>query len=222
MRRSKALSTLRSAVALMLLALASTVRAQDDEVGRLVRLLGLRPGAVVAEVGAGDGEFAAAVAGAVGPGGRVLATELDSQKLERIRESAAKAGRTNVVAIQAGVSETGLPDGCCDAIFMRDVYHHLTDPMAIDAALYRALRRGGPLLIVDFPPTWYLSPWTPDGVSASRKGHGIRATDARAELVAVGFEPVQTIDTWRLRWLGADVYALLVRRPPGPPQTRAP
>jgi len=67
-------------------------------------------------------------------------------------------------------TETGLPAGCCDAILLRGVYHHLTEPTAALVSLRRALRPGGRLLVIDFAPVWWLAPWTPKGIPKDRGG----------------------------------------------------
>jgi ubiquinone/menaquinone biosynthesis C-methylase UbiE len=201
------------ACVVLLVAGAACAESLKAEADRVAELLALHPGAVVAEIGAGDGEMAVALAERVTASGRVYATELAAEKLPRIAAAARQAGRSNVVVVQAGVSTTGLPDACCDAVLMRYVDHHLTDPGAIDAAILRALRPGGRLLVIDFPPTWYLAPWTPEGVPANRSGHGIRAADAEAELLAAGFEAVEVIEPWRSRFLAPDSFAIEVRRP---------
>lgn len=96
---------------------------------------------------------------------------------------------------------------------MRHVYHHLTDPAAIDRDLLRALEPGGRLVIVDFPPTWYLVPFAPEGVGEERTDHGIEIDAALRELVAAGFETVQVIEDWDTGWFGPDSYALVLRKP---------
>jgi SAM-dependent methyltransferase len=116
-----------------------------------------------------------------------------------------------VTVVEAGISETGLPEKCCDAIFMRAVYHHLTDPAAIDASLWRALRHGGLLAVIDFPPTLWLWPWTPKGIPENRGGHGIAELVVK-ELTAQGFELVRVNNDWPAGWLIPN-YCALFRRP---------
>jgi SAM-dependent methyltransferase len=59
---------------------------------------------------------------------------------------------SNVVVLEGAESSTNLPSACCDAIFLRDAYHHLTRPQEFDASLLAALKPGGRLAIMDFPP----------------------------------------------------------------------
>jgi predicted methyltransferase len=77
---------------------------------------------------------------------------------------------------------------------LRSATAHLTDPKDIDASLYRALKPGGELAILDFRPTWLLAPWTPKAIPANRGGHGIPPTIVVDEVTAAGFKLEQTVD----------------------------
>jgi predicted methyltransferase len=190
------------------------VRADDsNEADRLAKRLGVQAGSRVGEIGAGDGAMAVEIARRVGTNGRVYATELEADAREEIAASAGEAGVANVEVLEAQLAATGLPERCCDAIFMRNVYHHLTDPSAIAKDIQRALVPGGTLVVIDFPPTWFLAPFSPEGVGEERTGHGITVGAALRELRAAGFVHVETIESWTPRWIGPDVYALVLRAP---------
>lgn len=199
--------------ALMLLASPALAQSEGE---RLAELLALRSSMTVAEIGAGSGELAVELARRVGPGGRVYATELEAEQRDEIRAAAAQAGLANLEVVEAQVAATGLPSACCAAVFMRHVYHHLTEPAALDRDLLRALEPGALLVVIDFPPTWYLRFFTPEGVGEERSRHGIEPALALEELVAAGFERVALIEDWDERWLGPDSYALVVRKPAAP------
>src|SRR4030095_8541360 len=157
----------------------------------------LRPGMSVADVGAVQGALTVALAAEVGPSGRVFSTDIDPQTLEQIRARIADAALRNVIVVQAHASDTGLPMDCCDAVVLRRVYHHLSDPAAMNVRLRRAVRPGGVLAIVDFPPTFsWLWPWPPKGVPRNRKGHGVAAGLVVDEVTASGFELVKVLDDW--------------------------
>lgn len=70
---------------------------------------------------------------------------------------------------------------------MRDVYHHFTHPAEIDGSLYRALRPGGLLAVIDFPPGFFLNLIAPvKGAPKSHKGHGISQAVLIQEVTGVG------------------------------------
>jgi ubiquinone/menaquinone biosynthesis C-methylase UbiE len=100
------------------------------EIGRLAELMGWKAlrssgstGTVVADIGAGDGEYTFAAVERVGAAGKVYATEIDAKKLAELREEVAKRKLANVIVVESKEADTNLPAGCCDAIFLRRVYH---------------------------------------------------------------------------------------------------
>src|ERR1700730_11764578 len=157
-----------------------------DEIKRLAALMSWKPGAVVADIGAGDGRWAFAAAHTVGATGKVFATEIDKEKLTKLRADVAKRQLQNVVVLESKEAETGLPTECCDAIFLRRVYHHLTKPTDFDAALLRALKPGGGFAIIDSPPRSGLD--HVEGVPPNRGGHGIPERVMIEELTAAGLQ----------------------------------
>lgn len=186
----------------------------DSEAGRLATLLGLRSGSVVGEVGAGKGKMTVRVARLVGPGGHLFSTEISASRLADIRQAAANARLGNVTVIEGGERETHLPVECCDAIFMRKVYHHFTSPSDVNASLYRAVRPGGILAIIDFSPR--LAFWLPrpKGVPENRGGHGVPQKVLIEELSQAGFRLEQVIDDWY-----GPQYCVVFRKPGAAPVT---
>ena len=116
---------------------ASRVSAQDDDYARqvaqerrqaeseapqLAEVLGLQPGVTVADIGTGGGAMAMVLGRLVGPG-RVYATDVTQRSLTTAREYARKEGLTNITVIEGGAASTNLPNDCCDALFLRNVYN---------------------------------------------------------------------------------------------------
>lgn len=188
------------AAALLCLAIALTCllhRANadaSDEMKRLAALMDWKPGTIVADIGAGDGRFAFAAAQLVGPSGKVFATEIDQEKLAALRSDVAKRHLTNVIVLDSKEAETNLPADCCDAIFLRRVYHHLTKPAEFDQSLLRSLKPGARLAIIEFPPRSGLGPV--EGVPANRGGHGIPQKIVIEELTSAGLQLAKTVDDW--------------------------
>jgi predicted methyltransferase len=182
-------------------------RAQDwRDADKLATLLNWKPGSVVAEIGAGDGGLTLAAAERVGPTGRVYTTELDPKDLAKLESLAAAQKAHNIIAVKAGEAETNLPRECCDSIFMRQVYHHLTKPAEIDASLFRSLKPGGLLAVIDQEPRSGSS--IPKGVPKNRGGHGMPKRLLIDELSAAGFQALTTPNYWH----GED-YCLVFRKP---------
>jgi ubiquinone/menaquinone biosynthesis C-methylase UbiE len=184
-------------------------RADGPEMPRLRQALALEAGRVVADIGAGKGELTVALAREVRSTGRVFSTEIDAARLKELREVVAEARLDNVTVVEAHGHQTGLPPNCCDAIVLRRVYHHLTDPASINASLLRSLRPGGVLAVIDFPPPFF---W-------SRGSLGVPAKAVIDEVTASGFERLRLIDDWPGRGpLGS--YCALFRRPLADPRVR--
>ena len=190
-------------------------RASGPEMPRLRHELALKPGMSVADVGAGRGELTVALGAEVGPSGQVFSTDIDTQALAHIRARVAAAALQNVTVAQAHARDTGLPTHCCDAVVLRRVYHHLSDPLATNGDLLRILRPAGVLAIIDFPPMLpWLWPWTPKGVPQNRRGHGVAVHLVVEEVTASGFELVQVIEDWPGRSPLAS-YCVVFRKPRG-------
>ena len=185
------LFALAATFAVSLFARASVTAA--DEISRLAALMEWKPGFVLADIGAGDGRYAFAAAEHV-PSGKVLATEIDAQKLDALRAEVKRKNLQNVQIVESKEADTNLPPECCDAIFLRRVYHHLTKPGEFDAAMIRSLKSGGRLAIIDFPPRRGLEPV--EGVPANRGGHGIPEHIVVEELIAAGLQLEKTADDW--------------------------
>ena len=141
----------------------------------------------------------------------VYSTEIDPKLLDRIRSEAKGARARNVVPILGKQHDTELPDNCCDAIFLREVYHHLTDPAGIDRSLYRAMRPGGRLAIIDFEPSERPGQPIPPGVPANRGGHGAPMRLVTEELTRAGFKPLETMN-WPISRTVRH-YCMLFRKP---------
>jgi ubiquinone/menaquinone biosynthesis C-methylase UbiE len=167
-----------------------------------------KQGTVVADIGAGDGSYAFAAAERVGTAGKVFATEIDKEKLAKLRDEITKKNFTNVDVVESGDVETNLPASCCDAIFLRHVYHHLTQPQDFDRNLVRSLKTGARLAIIDFPPSPNLEPV--EGVPKNRGGHGIPEKVMVEELTSTGLQLEKVIDDWSER----DYCVIFVKRSP--------
>ncbi len=199
-----------AALLLLLLAVLPAVLAEGDEAARLFPLLGLRAGIQVADVGAGDGEWAERIAREVGSAGHVFATEVDEKEIGKIEERVRKGGLANVSAVLGTQRKTGLPDQCCDAVLLRMVYHHFTEPAPMRASLRAALRPAASLVVIDTEPQ---SGWPPLTGVPDRQGHGIAEEQLVREMTSDGFEVVSRHPDWTG---SGDRYCVVFRRsPPG-------
>jgi ubiquinone/menaquinone biosynthesis C-methylase UbiE len=156
----------------------------------LIKTLEIREGSAVGEIGAGDGTLTFLIAKAVGASGRIYSNELNPSRVKALRSDADKAGHRNVTVVDGREAETNFADACCDAIFMRNVYHHFGDPPAMNASLLKSLKPGGRLAILDFTPP--PGGETVPGHRGDDNHHGITAPTLDKELTAAGFEIVSS------------------------------
>ncbi len=176
----------------LLVGLAAPVLAQADrdawqKPDEVLRALGLKPGQVVADLGAGTGYFTFRLAEAVRPGGRVLAQDIDVAALRAILRRARALARTDApnVDVVLGLPDyTGIASEAVDVAFICNVYHHVRDRSAWVRDVYRIVKSGGRVVLIDF----YKRP-TPGPPLAMR----IPEDQARREWEAGGFRHVETL-----------------------------
>ena len=152
--------------------------------------LGLREGMTVCEVGAGDGRLSVAAARRVGTSGRVYTTELGEERIKALRENVTKSGFDNITVVEGAATRTNLPDGACDALFLRNVYHHFAEPAAMNQSIRAAMKPGARIAVVDFTPSGEEAPRAADrGTDGT---HGISLETLGRELKEAGFQEVAT------------------------------
>ena len=120
-----------------------------DEV---IEKLALRPGMVVADIGAGTGYFALPMAWQVAPDGAVYAVDMQVEMLAILRAKLAVAQVDNVLVIQGEAARTGLQSSSCDLLLLANIWHELDDLPAVVAECRRILRPAGRIAILDWRP----------------------------------------------------------------------
>jgi predicted methyltransferase len=181
------------------------------EVPELVKLLELKPGMTIADIGAGFGAWTVTFGKWLGPNGRVYATDIGEKQLAFLREYAKKEGLNNVTVLAGAERSTNLPAGCCDAILIRDAYHHLTQPADILRSMVAALKPGGRLAVIDFPPR--PNSEVPAGVPANRGGHGVPPEIIASEVTAAGLKQVTTNPKWSAQGQPGDLFLIVFEKP---------
>ena len=131
----------------------STLESESREVyakrHEIVRMSGVERGMTVADVGAGTGLFTLLFARAVGPEGRVYATDIAPAFVQTIKKRAEAEGLRNVTALASTQSDTGLPEASVDLVFICDAYHHFEAPEALMRSIARAMKRAARLIVID-------------------------------------------------------------------------
>ena len=116
---------------------------------QVIAKLGLRPGIVIADIGAGTGAFTIPFGQAVAPGGRALAVDIWPELLDYVKHKAQRAGVTNVEPILAALDDPRLPARQVDVAFFHDVFHNTNDRAGYLRLLASQLKPGGRIAIVE-------------------------------------------------------------------------
>ena len=148
----------------------------------IAKACGIAPGKVVADVGAGTGFYSRLFAKMVGPEGKVFAVDIAKSFLDHIAKTAKEECVKNIETILCTQDDSKLPPNSVDIVFICDAYHHFEYPKKTMATIYRALKPGGTLCVIDFHRIeGKTSDWIMNHV---RAGQGV----FRKEIESVGFE----------------------------------
>jgi ubiquinone/menaquinone biosynthesis C-methylase UbiE len=125
-------------------------RVQEERPDLLISELDLKPGMVVADIGAGTGYHASRMARLVGQSGKVLAVDIQPEMLALLDKSMKAQNIFNVVPVQGAESDPKLAPSSVDLIIMVDVYHELEYPAEMLRAMVAALKPKGRIAFVEF------------------------------------------------------------------------
>ena len=170
-------------------------REQWQNVDVIFAEMGIRPGAIVADIGAGDGFFTSRLARSVGRNGRVFAVDTDDAVMARLRERLQEDGVDNVTIIKGALDDPRLPDATLDAALIVNAYHEMDQHQLILAALRRALKPDGRLVIVE--PVTFSRRGRPRADEA--KNHEIDPEYVLQDARAAGFAVVSLKDPFTRR-----------------------
>jgi ubiquinone/menaquinone biosynthesis C-methylase UbiE len=161
-------------------------REREEEPSKAVAALDIRPGQIVADVGAGSGYYTVRLAERVGAAGKVYATDIQPQMLTLVQQRVARERLTQVEVVQATETDPRLPQNQLDLILMVDVYHELARPQEVLRQLRTALKPDGRLVLIEFRKE---SAWVP-----IREEHKMTIKEARMELEAESYRFDRVID----------------------------
>ncbi|MFC1499785.1 class I SAM-dependent methyltransferase [Candidatus Zixiibacteriota bacterium] len=111
--------------------------------------LGIRPGMVIGEVGAGTGYFTFLLSERVGGSGKIYANDINRRSLSTLRARASRNDLANIEIIQGEVEQTNFPAATMDMVVMVYVFHDFTEPLAMMENIKLSLKPGAPVVIID-------------------------------------------------------------------------
>jgi len=122
---------------------------ERQPIAKVMEVMGVRPGMVIGEVGAGTGRVTVWLADAVGTKGMIYANDIDAAALDHLRKRCLREGLENVQTIVGTVTDPKLPLKALDIAFMTNTYHHLEKPVELVRNLLPTLKENGRLVIVE-------------------------------------------------------------------------
>ena len=125
-------------------------RDREERTDLLLAALVLKPGMVVADIGAGTGYLSRRMAPAVMPGGKVWAVDVQPEMISLLQADLKRRGLTLVEARLGAEDDVRLPAGSVDLVVMVDVYHELAFPYEVLASVMKSLKPGGRIAFVEY------------------------------------------------------------------------
>jgi ubiquinone/menaquinone biosynthesis C-methylase UbiE len=172
--------------------LESPERIAGLKVDEVIARLQLKPGNVVADLGAGSGVFAAPIARIVGPGGKVYAVEIDANFFPYIERKAKEQNLTNIRTILGKPIDPLLPAADVDLALLHDVLHHVADRPGYLKNAVRYLKPDGRLAIVDLVG--------PRGPHSDDPKLQVTKSEVSAWMAEIGFVPAEDVPLFEEKW----------------------
>lgn len=161
-------------------------RKEEEKPERVLAELELKPGMIVADVGAGSGYYSSRMAERVGPNGTVYALDIQPEMIDILRLQMSQRRVNNVKPILGTETDPRLPGGALDLALMVDVYHEFEYPYEMLAAIVKALKPGGRVVFVEFRGN--------DPTVPIKALHTMTEAQVRKEAAAQPLQWVKTVD----------------------------
>ena len=161
-------------------------RADEENPDLALRLLRIRKGATVADIGAGSGYITIRMAKIVGPMGKVYASDIQQGMLELLQQNVSKAKLENVIPVLGTIEDPKLPADSLDLAIMVDVYHEFSEPQKMLQRMREALKADGRLVLLEYRAEDASVPILPD--------HKMTKAQVKQEVEHEGFKQSRVYD----------------------------
>jgi predicted methyltransferase len=131
-------------------ALEDPKRDEYQKPHEVLSALNIKPGEVIADIGAGTGYFTFRLAHFVGEKGKVYAVDVSSDMIRHINRRIRETNAANVVSILAELDDPLLPDRSVNRFFICDVWHHVENQSKYLSLMKKMLKPGGEVVMIDF------------------------------------------------------------------------
>jgi ubiquinone/menaquinone biosynthesis C-methylase UbiE len=162
-------------------------REMEEAPDKALDAIDLRPGMIVADVGAGTGYFSLRMARRVGPSGKVYANDIQPEMLEKLRASAQREKLANIETVLGSEADPKLPLSKIDMVLLVDVYHEFSQPQEMLQHIRAALKPDGRLILLEYRKE--------DPAVPIRPEHKMSVPEVKAEVEAEGYKLDKVIET---------------------------
>jgi ubiquinone/menaquinone biosynthesis C-methylase UbiE len=114
--------------------------------------IGVKPGMLIAEVGAGRGRYVVLMAKRVGETGKIYANDIDKEALDYLEYRCKRDSIPNVISVLGKLTDPMLPKETMDLVYMINTYHHLDKPVELMKNIIPSLKPDGRLVIIEHDP----------------------------------------------------------------------
>jgi precorrin-6B methylase 2/uncharacterized protein YbaR (Trm112 family) len=125
-------------------------REAEESLSKLIPALGLKPGMIVADIGAGSGVITLMMADKVGDDGKILAVDIQQEMLDRLAKRLKLKEIDNVELVKGTEKSPRLPAASVDLALMVDVYHEFEFPYEMMIEISKAMKPGGRVVFVEY------------------------------------------------------------------------
>jgi predicted methyltransferase len=158
----------------------------------VIRVLDVRPGMLVGDLGPGAGHFTFRLARAVEPNGVVYALDASQRTLDELMHTAEEAAITTLKALKVRRDRLDIPEPV-DLLFVSATYHHLPDPSTYFAEAQVHLCPGARVAVLESRRAGLLARWLP---------HASSPPQLQREMTDAGYRLIATHDVVRGYWFG--------------------
>lgn len=162
-------------------------REQEEQPGKAIAQLNLKPGMLIGDVGAGTGFYSIRIAKIVAPSGVVYANDIQPGMLKVLRAHATAQDVTNIVPVLGTESDPKLPAGKLDVVLLVDVYHEFSQPQRMLDRIRESLKSSGELVLLEYRKEDPSVPIRPE--------HKMSLAEVKAEVTPEGFVLDKAVET---------------------------